>query len=84
MKKDIKTLRDAAELSSKNLDQDKLHVPPATSINAKAGKNTINASEEALRKLNLPFSEADMLKGLDAHFAHADELAQLLPSEIST
>ncbi len=31
--------------------------------------------------LRLPFSEADLLDGLDAHTAHADEMAQLGNSE---
>lgn len=33
-------------------------------------------SSEALRKVNLPFSEAELLLGLDAHGAHADALAR--------
>ncbi|MAM89084.1 MAG: hypothetical protein CME36_17430 [unclassified Hahellaceae] len=33
------------------------------------------AAEKPVRKVNLPFSEADLLKGLNAHGAHADEIA---------
>lgn len=41
----------------------------------KAGKIVIEAAEKAPSKVKLPFSEADLLKDLDAHGAHADELA---------
>ncbi len=34
------------------------------------------------RQLNLPFSEAQLLKDLDPYTVHAEELADLLPSEI--
>ena len=39
-------------------------------------------SSKAPRKVNLPFSEAELLVGLDADGAHADALAQ--PSAAET
>ncbi|HCW91181.1 MAG TPA: MazF family transcriptional regulator [Marinobacter sp.] len=61
--------------------QAKLDVSSPISIDVKAGKIVIEAAEKAQRKVNFPFSEADLLKGLDAHGAHADELAQPSASE---
>lgn len=34
------------------------------------------------RKIKLPFTEAQLLDGLDAHGAHVDELAEPMPSEL--
>ncbi len=34
------------------------------------------------RRLKLPFTEAQLLSGLDAHTAHADELAELSANEV--
>jgi antitoxin MazE len=66
----------AVRLSSKILAQAKLDVSSPIRIDVKAGRIVIEAAQEAPRKVNLPFSEADLLKGLDAHGAHAEELAQ--------
>lgn len=41
------------------------------------------AAEEAPRRINLPFTEADLLKGLDAYSVHSDELALPSPPEYS-
>ncbi len=72
----------AVRLSSKILAQAKMDVSSPISIDVKAGKIVIEATERAPRKVNLPFSEADLLKGLDAHGAHAVELAQPSASEM--
>lgn len=72
----------AVRLSSKILAQAKLDVSSAISIDVKAGRIVIEAAQKASRKVNLPFSEADLLKGLDAHGAHADELAQPSATEM--
>jgi antitoxin MazE len=72
----------AVRLSSKILAQAKLGVSSPISIDVKAGKIVIEASGKAARKVNLPFSEADLLQGLDAHGAHADELAQPSATEM--
>ena len=39
-------------------------------------------SSKAPRKVNLPFSEAELLLGLDAHGAHADALARPSAAEL--
>ncbi|KKN50834.1 hypothetical protein LCGC14_0628700 [marine sediment metagenome] len=72
----------AVRLSSKILAQAKLDVSSPISIDVKAGRIVIEAARKASRKVNLPFSEADLLKGLDAHGAHADELAQPSATEM--
>jgi len=60
-----------------------LGVSSSISIDVKAGKIVIEASPKAPCKVNLPFSEADLLKGLDAHGAHADEIALPSATEMS-
>lgn len=74
----------AVRLSSKILAQAKLEVFSPISIDVKAGKIAIEAAQKAPRRLTLPFSEADLLKGLDAHGAHADKLANPSASEMGT
>ncbi|MCG5499205.1 MULTISPECIES: AbrB/MazE/SpoVT family DNA-binding domain-containing protein [Ectothiorhodospira] len=72
----------AVRLSSKILAQAKLDISSPITIDVKAGKIVIEAAEKAPRKVNLPFSEAELLKGLDAHGAHADELARPSSAEV--
>lgn len=72
----------AVRLSRDILAQARLDVTSPISIDVKAGKIVIEASCKAARKVNLPFSEADLLVGLDAHGAHADALAQPSAAEI--
>jgi antitoxin MazE len=71
----------AVRLSSKIMAQAKLDVSSPITIDVKDGKIVIEPAENAPHKVNLPFSEADLLKGLDAHGAHADELAQPTSTE---
>nr|WP_320013204.1 AbrB/MazE/SpoVT family DNA-binding domain-containing protein [uncultured Desulfobulbus sp.] len=47
-------------------------------ISMKDGKIIIEPISEIKR---LPFSEKDLLKGLTAHTAHADELSEISPTE---
>lgn len=72
----------AVRLSSKILAQAQLDVSSPVSINVKDGKIIITAIANAARRIKLPFSETDLLKDLDAHGAHADELAQPSASEM--
>ena len=65
----------AVRLSSKILAQAKLDVSSPINIDVKAGKIVIEALAEPARKVKLPFSEADLLRGLDAQGAHANEVA---------
>ncbi|MDQ2077488.1 hypothetical protein [Marinimicrobium sp. ABcell2] len=64
----------AVRLSSKILAQAELDVSSPINIDVKAGKIVIEAAVKA-PGVRLPFSEQDLLKGLDAHGAHADERA---------
>lgn len=66
----------AVRIPSKILAQANLDVSSPISIEVKAGKIVIGADVNTKRKVNLPLSEAFLLEGLDAHSAHADELAQ--------
>ncbi|WP_022965631.1 hypothetical protein [Denitrificimonas caeni] len=52
-----------------------------TLARARIGQNIITASTKEQNKVGLPFSEVDLLNGLNAHGAHADELAQLSATE---
>lgn len=72
----------AVRLTSKILAQANLEVSSPINIEVQDGKIVIEAARKAPRKVNLPFSEADLLKGLDAHGAHADELAQPSATEV--
>ena len=66
----------AIRLSSKILAQANLDASSPISSEVKSGKIIIESGEKSSRKITLPFSEADLLAGLDAHGAHADEVAQ--------
>ena len=66
----------AVRLSREILAQARLDVSSPINIEVKAGKIIIESAEKTERKIHLPFSEAELLVGLDAHGAHADELAQ--------
>lgn len=72
----------AVRLSSKVLAQSRLAVSSAIHIEVEDGKIIIEAAGKQDHKRKLPFSEADLLKGLDAHGAHADELAVPMAGEL--
>ncbi|MEJ1336967.1 MAG: transcriptional regulator [Candidatus Sedimenticola sp. (ex Thyasira tokunagai)] len=40
--------------------------------------------KKAVKRLKLPYSEADMLVGMTPHKAHADELPTVLDSEVGS
>lgn len=65
----------AVRLSSKVLAQANLDVSTPISINVRAGKIVIEPLVKRRKKLKLPFSEAELLRGLTPESAHADELA---------
>ena len=52
-----------------------------TLARARIGHNIITVSTKERNKISLPFSEVNLLNGLNAHDAHADELAQLSATE---
>lgn len=72
----------AVRLPSKFLAQANLDISSPISIEVKAGKIVIEAAERVRRKVSFPFSEADLLKGLDPYSAHSDELARPSASEM--
>ena len=72
----------AVRLPSKILAQAKLGISSPIRVDVKAGKIVIEAATKASRKINLPFSEAELLKGLDAHAAQADALAEPTTTEL--
>ena len=73
----------AIRLPSKILNEARLEVSSPVSMVVKGSKIIIEAAGEPLsRHLKLPFSEADLIRGLNSETAHADELA--LPSASET
>ena len=71
----------AVRLTSKVLAQAKLDISSPIHIEVEVGKITIKAVDQGPRKCKLPFSEADLLKDLNVHGAHADEIAQFTAGE---
>jgi antitoxin MazE len=65
----------AVRLSRKILAQARLDIASQISIGVQSGKIIIEASQETSKKVRLPFTENDLLTGLDAQGAHADLLA---------
>ena len=65
----------AVRLPSKILAQANLSLASAIVLEVREGKIVIEAVENAAPRVKLPFTEADLLAGLDASTAHADELA---------
>ncbi len=72
----------AVRLPSKILSQAQLSIASPIQIEVIDGKIVIQAAVVSHGKIRLPFSEADLLVGLDANTAHADDLAQPLPDEM--
>lgn len=66
----------AVRLSSKILTQAKLDLSSPINIEVRDGKIVIEALATTIKKVKLPFSEAQLLSGLDAYSAHADEITQ--------
>ncbi len=71
----------AIRLPGKILAQANLDIDSQIRIEVKAGKIVIDAAEKTPRRIKLPFTEAELLKGLDAYGVHADELALPSPAE---
>ena len=71
----------AVRLPSKILAQANLDITSPISLEVREGKIVIEAREESARKIKLPFSEAELLAGLNEYTAHADELAQPTSAE---
>jgi len=65
----------AVRLTSRILAQASLAVSSPIQIHAEHGRIIIEAVSERSRRVKLPFVESELIAGLDAHVAHADELA---------
>lgn len=74
----------AVRIPSKFLHEAKLEVHSRVSMKVEDNKIVIEALQErSARGLALPFTEAQLLTGLNPHTAHADELpAALLDREL--
>ncbi|MCW8872543.1 MAG: AbrB/MazE/SpoVT family DNA-binding domain-containing protein [Xanthomonadales bacterium] len=74
----------AVRLPKKLLNEARLEVDSAVTMKVEDNRIVIEAFEQTARKrLQLPFSEADLVAGLNAESAHADELpGSLLDKEL--
>jgi antitoxin MazE len=75
----------AVRLPRKLLNEARLEIDSAVTIKVEENRIVIEALEETARKrLQLPFSEAELVAGLSAETAHADELPDsLLEKELA-
>lgn len=72
----------AVRLPKKLLNEARLGVDSAVTMRVEENRIVIEALEETTRKrLQLPFNEADLVAGLNAESAHADELPDSLLEE---
>jgi antitoxin MazE len=65
----------AVRLNSKILAQANLDVSSPINIEVKAGQIIIEGTMPEVKLIKFPFSEEQLLKGLDPYTSHADELA---------
>jgi len=73
----------AVRLSSKVLAAAGLDTGAQISIEVVDNKVIIESvTDKPKRRLKLPFTEAQLLSGLDRHTSHADELTELSSSEV--
>lgn len=72
----------AVRLASRVLAQAHLGVTSPITITVEHGKIVIEPATKTPRRVKLPFSETELLKGLTADTAHADELAPLTLGEL--
>ena len=71
----------AVRLPTRILAQAQLEMSSLIDIEVVDGKIVIAAAPEPANKLKLPFSEADLLAGLNEDSAHADLLASPMDKE---
>lgn len=72
----------AVRLTSRILAQASLAISSPIQIHVEHGRIVIEAASEDFRRVKLPFAESELIAGLDAHTAHADELATPSVSEM--
>jgi len=72
----------AIRIPSSILSDANLSVDSSVNIEVKGNRIVIEPVAKATKRLKLPFTEQALLKGLDAHTAHADSVAALLATEL--
>lgn len=72
----------AVRLSKRILAQANLDISDRIDMTVEDGRIVIQPVERARQRIKLPFSERDLLKGLDRRTAHADEAADLMEDEL--
>lgn len=71
----------AIRLPTQILAQANLDISSIVLIQVKDGKIEIESSNISNQRAKLPFSESDLLQGLDSYTAHSDALAEPASSE---
>lgn len=71
----------AVRLSSRLLAKADLHISSHVTVEVKDGRIIIEPMTREENRLNLPFSEDDLLQDMTPDSAHADEVALPLASE---
>ncbi len=71
----------AIRIPANILSDTNLSVHSPINIEVKGNRIVIEAVTRTPKRLKLPFTEQALLKGLDAHTAHADEIAAPLATE---
>jgi len=72
----------AVRLSRTILAQAGLDVASPVEIEVMEGRIVIKAATTPVKTLKLPYSEEDILRGMTAYTAHADELASVTGTEL--
>jgi antitoxin MazE len=72
----------AVRIPANILSDSGLSVHSNINIEVKDGRIIIEPAERTRKSLKLPFSEASLLQKLNAHNAHADEVAAPLAKEL--
>lgn len=72
----------AVRLPKKILAQANLDMSDRINLTVQDGQIVIQPAEKSQRRIRLPFSESDLLKGLDYYTVHADEGAELIEGEV--
>lgn len=72
----------AVRLSGKILAQAQLSIASPINIEVQEGRIIIERVAQTSQRLRLPFTEADLLEGLNPETSHAQDLATPLVSEL--
>lgn len=72
----------AIRIPASILSDTHLAINSPINIEVKGNRIVIEPANKAAKRLKLPFSEQALLKGLNVHTAHADEVAAPLATEL--